>query len=220
MEAAVVEKSRIGRIAALVAAVLYVLSAIHITIGTFVENGDVDGSTDDNGDIMFLIWGVLVFVATIAAVVAVWQLLKANGVLGEALAKAALLVGVIAIVVSFFCWLWPIWGVALGLSVALAALALRKHGRGIVGFPSSTDWAILVAWVVGVAVMYLLWITDLVEADSDGLDWGYTSGYLIGALITAIVLVSVAQSLRLPATVEPTPVETIEPTDGPGVAGI
>lgn len=191
-------KSKVGHIAALVAAVFYVLSVIHLTIGTIVEMSDDNPHTDDDttGGVMFLIWGILVFVGTIAAVVALYSLLKRSGLHSKGLGLAAVVVGVLAIVVSFFCWLWPIWGILLGVAILLAALALRP--AGVIGVASAWDWAPLAAWVVGTLVTYILYWTDTVEA-TDDLEWAYTGGFAIGALVTAATLVQISRWLRTPA---------------------
>lgn len=216
------QKYKLGRIAALVAAVLYALSAIHILIGTFVENRDVDGSTDDgSSDVMFLIWAIFVLVATIAAAIVVWQLLKKAGVLSDGLAKAALAFGLLAIFGSFFCWLWQVWGVLLAVAFLLTALTLRKVNLGVIGTPSNTDWTIPVVWPVAAIINILLWTTDLVEEDTGGgLDWAYSGSYALAALVTAAVLVQISRWLNTPiqaVTGVVRPVDPPESTEMPDI---
>lgn len=205
------DTAKTGRTAALIGAVAYTLAAVLLIISTIMENKD----SNDDMDWVAWVWIALVVIGTIGAAVALYALLKRTVGL-KGLAVVAVAVAALAVVASLFGWVWMIFGILLSIAYAFGAGELRKHYRGVAGRPTTSDWIIPAAWPLGAIITFGLWATDIVEESDDDLDWAYTIGFSIGALLTAFALVNIAAWLRTPVTADP----VAEPADGPDVAGI
>lgn len=185
-------QAKVGGIAAIVTVVGYVLSTGALVVATAMEKGD------DSNDTLIIVstWWIGGTVGTIAAAVVVYAALRRSGGFAGALAKAAIVVAVLAAVVSIMPWAFFIWGLLLSVAMLLLALRLRRSGLGVAGKPSMWDWVVPVAFPLGVAITFAFYAT-VVEA-SDNLDWAYTTGFAIGLLMTAAAMIQAARWLRSP----------------------
>ena len=105
------------------------------------------------------------------------------------MAVTALALVVIAAIGSFFAWFWFGWGVVLSVGALLLVLRLRRAGLGATGRPTGWDWVLPVAWPLGVATTLVLYATDAFEEVVDDLDWNYTVGFGVGAVLSAAALI-------------------------------
>lgn len=188
-------QSKVGGIAAMVTVVGYVASAGVLLWGTAIADGNGGGN---DLAIVVVTWWVGGTIGTIAAAVAVYAALRRSGGFGSGLAKAAIVVAVLAALTSTLLWAFFIWGLLLSLAMLLLALHLRKSGLGVVGTASRWDWVIPAAFPLGVATTLGLYAT--VVEQTDDLEWGYTCGFAIGTLLTAVAMVQFGRWLR--STVE------------------
>ena len=186
-------QSKVGGIAAMVTVVGYVVSTGVLLWGTVTA----DGNDSNDLAIVVITWWVGVTLGTIAAAVAVYAALRRTGGFGSGLAKAAIVIAALAALASGMAWAFFIWGLLLSLAMLLLALHLRKSGLGVAGTPSVWDWVIPVAFPLGAATTLALYAT-VVEEIEDDLEWGYTSGFAIGTLLTAVAMVQVGRWLRSP----------------------
>lgn len=187
-------QSKVGGIAAMVTVVGYVVSTAVLLWGTVTA----DGNDSNDLAIVVVTWWVGVALGTIAATVAVYSALRRSGGFGGGLSKAAIVVAVLAALASaVLAWAFSIWGLLLSLAMLLLALHLRKSGLGVAGTPSVWDWVIPVAFPLGAATTLALYAT-VVEEIGEDLEWGYTSGFAIGTLLTAVTMVQVGRWLRSP----------------------
>jgi hypothetical protein len=141
-----------------------------------------------------------VTLGTIAAAVAVYAELRRWGGFGSGLAMAATVVAVLAALASALPWAFFIWGLLLSLAMLLLALHLRKSALGVAGSPSVWDWVIPVAFPLGVATTLGLYATVVEQAED--LEWGFTGGFAIGTVLTAVAMVQVGRWLRSPVEVK------------------
>ena len=189
-------QSKVGGIAAMVTVVGYVASTGALLWGTAITDGNGSGN---DPVIVVVTWWVGGTLGTVAAAVALYAALWRSGGFGGGLAKAAIVVAVLAALASTLLWAFFIWGLLLSLAMLLLALHLRKSGLGVTGTPSVWDWVIPVAFPLGAATTLALYAT--VVEETDDLEWGYTSGFAIGTLLTAVAMVQLGRWLRSPVEV-------------------
>jgi len=184
------QRSRVGGIAAMLSAALFVVIVL-FTVGiTFTT----DGNSDNDGAALYVLWITLIAVAVIAAAVAVHGALEATGGFDTAMAKFAFGLAALAVPATLFAWLWFGWGGLLAVSFLLLALHLRTMGFGIAGHRSFWDWAMPVAYLIGPASMFALSAT--VAGEDDEIDWAYTTGFSISTLLAAATLFTLGRWLR------------------------
>ena len=121
-------QSKVGGIAAMVTVVGYVASTGALLWGTAITDGNGSGN---DPVIVVVTWWVGGTLGTVAAAVALYAALRRSGGFGNALAKAAIVVAVLAALASTLLWAFFIWGLLLSLAMLLLALHLRKSGLGV-----------------------------------------------------------------------------------------
>lgn len=184
-------KYRIGHLSAWVAVVGYLIAVADIVIGTSVT----DDTPDSDPVVPWIVFWLSIAVASIAvAVVAHTLHRRARGpltLIGFIVAALSAL-GFVAIP-----WVWFVFGPVLSVGYLLLALGLHRHGKGVAGAPSAWDWAIPIVGPAAIFLTQVLYATDAATENPDDLDWGFTAGFALFALVVAATMVQVARSLQV-----------------------
>jgi len=190
------DKNRLASIAAWVAVAGFVIATIDLVIGTSVT----DTTADDDPAAPWIVFWISVAVASIAVLVVLHGLLARVGVqkyLKGWMPLTALIIGAIGCLgAALVPWAFFAWGPVLAVAFLIAAVHLRKAGKGVIGIPSFWDWVIPIVGVLGVATTWVLYQTNTIKENPDDLDWAYTIGFAITALGIAATMAMIAPWLR------------------------
>jgi hypothetical protein len=113
----------------------------------------------------YVVWALLVLVASVATTITLVGLLKRSGGTHDAYAFGAIVVAVLAaMLLAVFTWGWIV-GATL-LSVAFLLTVLRVHAAGLGAGPA--DWLLVAAWPIAVVISRVLSILRIGPVDDYG----------------------------------------------------
>lgn len=172
---------------ALVSAALWVLSVIVLATSSGFQEGMSMNS----------IWIVPVVTAVATFGIALLGVLQRAGTLRGWLPLAALAVGALGFLLSIIgTWAWPIWAILLTVAGLLAVLRLRSPSSGVTSSTRPTDWLLVAAWPIGIALTILLSELHVGPLDDHG-DYPVSTGagFGVGAVLFAAALLQIGRWL-------------------------
>ena len=153
------QRARIPGTAALVSAALWVISATVLA----TSSGFQDGMS------MNPLWILPVFLAVAAFAVVVVGVLQRTGGLRGWWPGATLAVVALGLVLAFMgTWAWPLWGILLAVASLLTVRRLRSSSLNSRGTKRASNWLLVAAWPIGIALAILLSQLHVGPLDEDG----------------------------------------------------
>jgi lysylphosphatidylglycerol synthetase-like protein (DUF2156 family) len=142
-----------------------------------------------------VLWILPVLLAVVAFGLAVVGVLRSTGGLRGWWTWLTLAIVTLGLVLAFIgTWAWPLWGLLLSAASLLIVMRRRSSSRDT---RRASDWLLVAAWPIGIALAILLSQLHVGPLDEEG-DYPVSTGvaFGVGALLFAVSLFQLGRWLR------------------------
>jgi hypothetical protein len=145
-----------------------------------------------------VLWILPVLLAVVAFGIVVVGVLQRTGGLRGWRPSVTLAFVALGLMIAFIgTWAWPAWGPLLAVASLLTVLRIRSSSIDDRDSRRASDWLLVAAWPVGIALAILLSQLSVGTLDENG-DYPVATGvgFGVGALLFAAALIQLGRWLR------------------------